>query len=241
LLALVAMMLESANLPLRLERYDGPSEAQRWLAGKAGAVLVLPLAENDTRVMLDGLVHLRPLVNGDSGFIPRPFDRAMELFERGLEPEGLRFLRAVDVRHVVVPASAASPDGVREAARFATERVLEVAEGPSARGVEAAQPVATRFGAAGTLLELAEPRRIARIAFELSDAAWLAEPRVEASPDGERYEPVAARASLADATLSLYLDPRHARGEIRIAPVTARSLRIDARLPARMGAFEVGE
>src|SRR5262249_4882940 len=84
-LAVAAMMLESANLPLRLERYDGPREAQRWLAGKPGAVLVLPLAENDTRVMLDGLVHGRPLVNGDSGFIPRPFDRAMELFEHGLD------------------------------------------------------------------------------------------------------------------------------------------------------------
>ena len=240
-LALGAMMLESANLPLRLERYDGPSEAQRWLAGKPGAVLVLPLAENDTRVMLDGLVHGRPLVNGDSGFIPRPFDRAMELFEHGLEPEGLRFLRAVDVRHVVVPAPTALPAGTSVAARFETEHVLAVAEGEKARAVDAAQPVATRFTAAGILLELAEPRRIGRIAFELSDGAWLAEPRVEASQDGESYEPVTARASLADATLSLYLDPRRARGEIRFAPVTARSLRIDARLPARAGALEVGE
>ena len=102
------MMLESANLPLRLERYDGPGEASRWLAGKPGAVLVLPLAENDTLAMLDGLAHGRPLVNGDSGFIPRAFDRAMELFEHGLDDESLRFLRAVDVRHAVVPAAGAS-------------------------------------------------------------------------------------------------------------------------------------
>jgi len=241
-LALAAMMLESANLPLRLERYDGPSAAARWLAGKPGAVLVLPLAENDTRVMLDGLVHERPLVNGDSGFIPRPFDRAMELFEHGLDAEGLRFLRAVDVQQVVVPAATAGlPAGVNEAARFETELVLDIDAGARARAVAAAEPVATRFTAAGIELELGEPRRAGRIAFELSDAAWLAEPRLEASLDGERFEPVAARASLADATLSLYRDPRHARGEIRFTPLTARRFRIDARLPARAGALEVGE
>ena len=88
LAALALMLLESANLPLRLERYDGPSEASRWLAGKPGAVLVLPLAENDTLAMLDGLAHRRPLVNGDSGFIPRPFDRALELLEHGLDAGG---------------------------------------------------------------------------------------------------------------------------------------------------------
>ncbi len=36
LAALGLMMVESANLPLRLERYDGPSPASRWLAGKRG-------------------------------------------------------------------------------------------------------------------------------------------------------------------------------------------------------------
>ena len=85
LAALGLMMVESANLPLRLERYPGPSPAARWLAGGKGAVLVLPLGGNDTLAMLDGLAHGRPLVNGDSGFIPRPFDRAMELFEPGVE------------------------------------------------------------------------------------------------------------------------------------------------------------
>ena len=55
LAALGLMMVESANLPLRLERYAGPSPAARWLAGSEGAVLVLPLAGNDTLAMLDGL------------------------------------------------------------------------------------------------------------------------------------------------------------------------------------------
>ena len=66
-------------------------------------MLVLPLAENDTLAMLDGLAHMRPLVNGELGFIPRPFDRAMELLEHGLDDESLRFLRAVGVRHVTTP------------------------------------------------------------------------------------------------------------------------------------------
>ena len=125
------MMLESANLPLRLERYDGPSEASRWLAGKPGAVLVLPLAENDTLAMLDGLAHRRPLVNGDSGFIPRPFDRAMELFEHGLDAESLRFLRAVDVRHVTTPELPSSSRAGRAARRRASRAstVLELEPG----------------------------------------------------------------------------------------------------------------
>jgi len=242
LVALALMMLESANLPLRLERYDGPGEASRWLAGKPGAVLMLPLAENDTLAMLDGLAHGRPLVNGDSGFIPRAFDRAMELFEHGLDDENLRFLRAVDVRHAVVPASGASPPaGVREAARFAHEAVVEIGDGPRASVVAAGEAVPTRFASRGILLGLPEPRPIGRIAFELSDDPWIARPRVEASLDGERWETLDAAASLADATLSLYRDPRRARGEIRFPPVRVRLFRVEARLPARAGLLEVGE
>ena len=236
------MMLESANLPLRLERYDGPSEASRWLAGKPGAVLVLPLAENDTLAMLDGLAHRRPLVNGDSGFIPRPFDRAMELLEHGLDAESLRFLRAVGVRHVTTPdfVSSLAP-GARQVASFARERVLELDEGPAAAVVRPGEAVATRWSSSGVVLTLPEPRSIERVVFELSDAPWVAQPRVEASLDGLTWEPVEAAASLADATLSLYRDPRHARGEIRFAQRTVRLLRLDARLPARGGAMEVGE
>ena len=142
LAALVLMMAESANLPLRLERYDGPSPAARWLAGKDGAVLVLPLAENDTLAMLDGLAHGRPLVNGDSGFIPRPFDRAMELLERGVGDEGLRFLRAVGVRHVVAPES-----GRGQAGELALEGLTPVAEaGRRARPRGDARPGRTGCG-----------------------------------------------------------------------------------------------
>jgi hypothetical protein len=166
----------------------------------------------------------------------------MELFEHGLEDEGLRFLRAVDVRHVVLPASTGGlPAGVSEAARFEHEAVVEVGDGPRASVVTAGDPAPTCFGPRGILLVLKEPRRVGRIAFELSDDPWLARPRVEASLDGESWQALDAAASLADATLSLYGDPRHARGEVRFAPVEARRLRIDARLPARAGLVEVGE
>jgi hypothetical protein len=248
LAALGLMMVESANLPLRLGRYEGPSPASRWLAGREGAVLVLPLAENDTLAMLDSLAHGRPLVNGDSGFIPRPFDRAMELFAFGVDEEGLRFLRAVGVRHVVAPAPAGTGtpvpsvtlDGLTPVAELGRERVLEVTSGPTAAVVREGEPVSTRFAPGGTVIAFPEPRTVGRVAFELSDAPWVARPTAEASLDGATFERIEARANLADATLSLYRDPRHGRGEVRFPPRELRFLRLDPRLPARPGAFEVG-
>jgi hypothetical protein len=245
--ALVLMMVESANLPLRLGRDDGPGEAARWLAGKQGAVLVLPLGENDTLAMLDGLAHGRPLVNGDSGFIPRPYDRALELFDRPLGQEGLRFLRAIGVRHVVAPASGAAdvtghagwPSGVREVASVGGEAIGEVEAGPLAAAVPAGEPVATRWSDDGLVLTLSEPREVSGVTFELSDAPWVTRPVVHASLDGTTWAPVEATASLADATLSLYHDPRRGRGEVRFAPRSVRFLIIDVRVPAREGTLEV--
>ena len=248
LLAIALAMVESENLPLRLARYDGPPAASRWLAGKEGAVLVLPLGEDDTRAMLDSLAHDRPLVNGDSGFVPRPFDRALELFAYGLSPEGLRFLRAVGVRHVVAPPRAAFPGfapdadwpaGVREVARFERERVAEVEAGDAATVVAPGEPVPTRFAPEGLVVVLPEPRLVGRVAFEASDAEWLASPRVEVSADGVAWERVEATSSLADAALTLCREPRHGRGEVRFAPRRVLALRLDPRLPARGGALEV--
>ena len=71
-------------------------------------------------------------MNGDSGFIPRPFDRAMELLEHGLDEEALRFLRAVGVRHVVAPGGGGplAPGGLdARGRRLAPDRVLEVEDG----------------------------------------------------------------------------------------------------------------
>ena len=86
---------------------------------------------------------------------------------------------------------------------------------------------------------LPEPRTISGVVFELSDEAWVDRPDVEVSTDGVSFERVEARASLADATLSLYRDPRHGRGEVRFAAREALFVRLDRRLPARLGAFEV--
>jgi hypothetical protein len=244
LAALGLMMVESANLPLRLERDDGPSEASRWLAGGKGAVVFLPLGEGDTRAMLDGLAHRRPLVNGDSGFIPRPYDRAMELLEHGPDAEAQRFLRAAGVTHVVqrTPAGS-SPEGavtgLRAVAAFDGERVDALGDGPVALPPAPGDPVPTRWTARGAVITLGGPRAVSRITFELSDAPWIARPIVEASHDGLSWEPVEAGASLADATLSLYLDPRRGRGEVRFAPRPVRYLRLDPGLPARPGLLEI--
>jgi hypothetical protein len=237
LLALVFMMAESSAVPLRLGRFQPPPPAARWLAGKEGAVVQLPLGEDDTQAMLDGLAHLRPLVNGDSGFMPRPYDRAMELLGAGPGEEGLRFLRAVDVRHVVSSGDPALP----EAARFpAGPRVFDVPPGPAARPVAPGSPVATLWSAAGIGLDLGEVLTVGRVAFVLNDEPWPARPGIRLSTDGVRWEEADAEASLADATLSLYRDPRDGRGEVRFAPRPVRFIRIAPGLPARPGLLEVG-
>ena len=237
LLALLALMTESANLPLRLGAYEPPPPAARWLAGREGAIAHLPLGEDDTRVMLDGIAHFRPMLNGDSGFLPRPYDRALELLEHGPDAEALRFLRAVDVRHLVSKAdlplsrAAAFPDGTR---------VYDVPAGPSAREVAAATPVPTRWSSRAIELDLGAPRPVGRVVFVLSDAPWTERPRVEVSADGVAWVEVPAEASLADATLSLYRDPRGGRGEVRFPARPARWLRLGRELPARPGPLEVG-
>jgi hypothetical protein len=230
------MMAESSNLPLRLERYDGPSPAARWLAGKPGAVVHLPLSGDNTWHMLDGLAHLRPLVNGNSAFMPRPFDRAMEMLAgSGLDEEGLRFLRGVGVRHVV----AADAAGLPAVADFGGQGVFEVTAGPAAAAVDAGEPVATRWTEAGALVDLGAPRPVSGVVFELGDGPWPTRPRVLASRDGREWDDVAAAGSLADAALSLYRDPRHGRGGLRFAPREARFLRVGREVPARPGVLEI--
>ena len=96
----------------------------------------------------------------------------------------------------------------------------------------------TLWSAAGVLVDLGEARLVDRVTFEVSDADWVARPRVAVSLDKQAWVDVEATASLADATLSLMRDPRHGRGEVRFAPQTARYFRFDPRLPARPGILE---
>ena len=235
-LALVAMMAESSNLPLSLSRYEGPPPAARWLAGREGAVVYLPIGQVNTRAMLDGLAHLRPLVNGGGAFVPRPYDRALDMLgQASLDEEGLRFLRAVDVRHVVARVN----PGLPVAQAFDEETVFDVPAGPSAAVVEPGEPVTTRWTARHAVADLGEIRPVSAVVFEVGDGPWPARPRVQVSLDGESWEEVEATASLADATLSLYRDPRHGRGAVRFAPREARFVRIERALPMREGPLEV--
>jgi hypothetical protein len=237
LASLVLLLFESHQIPLRTTRYEPPSSAARWLAGRPGAVVDLPIGpQRDTQVMLDGLAHHRPLLNGDSGFIPRAYDRSLELLEGSLDADGLRYLRAVGVTHVVTRDERDLP----LAARFGDERVWSVPDGARAGVPVAGTPVAALWGPEGVIVDLGAARDLERIAFELSDRPWQARPVVTASVDGVDWRRVAATASLADATLALTREPRHALGEIRLAACRARYLRVDPRLPARPGLLWVG-
>lgn len=239
LAALVLLMAESSNAPIEYGRYEPPSAAARWLAGREGAVAYLPLGERDTDAMLEGIAHFRPLVNGDSGFLPRPYDRAMELLnESPGSDEAQRFLRATGVSHVVMRSPAV---GYPAVADLEGDTVGEVPKGPAAVVVEGGRPVPSLFEAnGGTLVDLGVPTVVDRVSFEPDARPWVARPSVSTSLDGHAWEPAAAFASLADATLSLMRDPRHGRAEVRFAAREVRFVRLDARLPASPAAFRVG-
>ena len=230
--ALVLMLAESSNVPIRYARYAGPPDSARWLAGRPGAVAVLPLGEGDTQAMLDGTVHFRPLVNGDSGFVPRPYTRAMELLQEPLTADALRLLRAVGVSDVVTR----SDEALSEQARFGEERIYAVPPGEAAHAVSPGRGALA--GASGLGFDLGEARQIDAVVFEVDEADWVARPRLGLSLDGQHWTDVEAVASLADATLSLMKDPRHGRGEIRFATRNARYVRLDPRLPARPGTLQ---
>jgi hypothetical protein len=233
--ALLLMMLESTNAPIRYGSYEGPSPAARWLVGREGAVVALPLGEGDTQAMLDGIAHFRPLVNGDSGFMPRPYNRAMELLEGPLSEEGLRFLRAVGVSHVLTHAEPDRP----AVAEFGEDRILEVPPGPLATPVAGGRPMPVLWATDGFVVDLGEKTPVSRVSFELTDGRWIAQPRLEISAEGRSWELLSATASLADATLSSMQEPRHPRGELRFLRTTTRFLRLDPRLPAASAAFGV--
>jgi hypothetical protein len=233
--ALLLMMLESTNAPIRYGGYTGPSPAARWLAGREGAVVALPLGERDTEVMLDGIAHWRPLLNGDSGFVPRPYNRAMELLEGPLSEEGLRFLRSVGVRHVLTRGEPGRP----AVADFGAERILEVPPGPEAEPVGSGRPVPTLWGGQGVEIDLGESMPVSRVSFELTDGPWIASPSLAVSTDGRSWESRPSTASLADATLSSMRSPRHGRGELRFDALRTRFLRLDSRLPAAAEVFGV--
>jgi len=230
ILALAAFAVESTLVPIRYAPAPKRSEAAEWLRGRPGAVAYLPLGERDTEVMLAGVVHFRPMLNGDSGFMPRSYSRAMELLQRPLGTEALRYLRAVGVRDVVSRTDEPLP----LLATFGEERVYGVPDGERASAPLPGTLVGpTAWGRDGVVVDSGASRTIHRVTFEIGDAEWIAEPWVDVSPDGVAWERVIAEASLADAVVSLGLDPPHGRGEVRFAARTARWVRVDPRVPAR--------
>lgn len=232
-LALLLLLAEAHIAPIRYARYQPPSAASRFLAGREGAVVWLPLGEGDTQAMLDSVGHFRPLLNGDSGFVPRPYTRAMELLNDRFGEDALRLLRGAGVRHLAAREERALP----LAARFGETLVYELPDGESARLPQPAAPRASLWTAEGTLVDLGGEDTVGRVTFEVGEGAWLEQPRVEVSSDGASWREVPAQASLADATLALYQDPRAGRGELRFPAQRARFLRLDRRLPARPGAL----
>jgi hypothetical protein len=239
LIAVPLFLLESCNAPLRFGEYDGPSEVARWLAGRPGAVAVLPLGSHDTEAMLDATAHYRPLVNGYSGLTPRHYEWAHELLDGPRGPvteEALRFLRALDVRDVVHARELPLP----RAARFESVSVYEVPPGSAARVPLPGKPCAALWSADGSVvLDLGEPRLVDRVVFRIGRWPWVEEPVVELSEDGGAWRPVRARASLADAVLALVRDPVNARGELTFERQPARLIRLSA-LPIRQGPISAG-
>src|SRR5262245_43686093 len=142
LAALALALIESSNAPIRYARYDGPPAPARALAGGTGAVVALPAGEDDTQAMLDGLAHWRQLGNGDSGFVPGPYTRALELLDGADREEALRFLRAAGVTQAVT----------RDAG------VWPVPAGEPARVVPAAPAAATLWTRDAIVVDLLAPR-----------------------------------------------------------------------------------
>jgi hypothetical protein len=228
--ALAAFAVESALVPIRYAPSPPPSPAAEFLRGREGAVAYLPLGERDTDVMLAGTVHFRPLLNGDSGFMPRPYTRAMEVLQLPLREEGLRYLRAAGVRDVV----SRTPLELPVLADFGDERVYGVPAGDVARvPAPAIATGAVAWTRDGIVIDAGSVRTLQRVVFEVGDAEWIPDPWVEVSHDGVTWQWVAGRASLADAVVALNADPRHGRGEVRFATQDARWVRIDPRVPAR--------
>ncbi len=97
---------ESAVIPLSLERFeDDPPEVYEWLRGQGGVspIVELPYKRMDTRYMFWARHHgFRPMLNGDSGFIPQSHVWMREIFLRFPSADSLALLRSLEVSHAVV-------------------------------------------------------------------------------------------------------------------------------------------
>ena len=118
-------LLEFGPRTVRLERF--PSEALRepwvdWLAARPGGALAMVPPAMGTKVgqyprtvlaMLQALRHGHPIVNGYSGFFPAQSDRLVGMLQRFPTPSGLRALRKIELRYVVIDASWVEQNGLQ--------------------------------------------------------------------------------------------------------------------------------
>jgi hypothetical protein len=161
----------------------------------------------------------------------------MELLNVGSSSDAPRFLRAVGVIEVVASDDRSWP----LLARFGGQRVYAVPAGEVAHEPPSGRSVPTLWSSAGALVDFGRPVRLSALIFELSDDPWLATPEVGVSDDGSTWRAVGGRASLADATLSLYRDPRHGIGAVVMPPTSARYVRVGPGLPARRTSLAIVE
>jgi hypothetical protein len=114
---------ESTALPYRLEEFrDDPPEVYRWLEGaKPGPMVELPFKVIDTQYMFWARHHgFRPMVNGDSGFVPMSHQWVKNALLRFPSPDSIALLRTLKVRYVVLHLGA-----FREGALLRTLKGLE--------------------------------------------------------------------------------------------------------------------
>ncbi len=239
LAALAFGLFEAVQVPLKLTPYAGPSDAAKWLSGKPGVAVFLPLTEGETaRAMLDTIPHFPPLLNGYSSFTPPHYRWLPDLLETPLSEEALRLLRALDVRHVVAQESLDLPAVVR----FGKTGIYGVPEGETARAVPCPKSSAPAlWDEHGVRFDIGAERLVSRVVFEIGDGVPEREPQVSLSNDGVRFRKTATRFAAAGAVLGLAETPRLACGEIRLDTAEpARFVRLqDA--PARPGGRVVAE
>jgi hypothetical protein len=114
---------ESTALPYRLEEFkDEPPEVYRWLHdAKPGPIVELPFKVIDTQYMFWARHHgFRPMVNGDSGFVPMSHQWVKNALLRFPSPDSIALLRMLKVRYVVIHLGA-----LREGALLRTLKGLE--------------------------------------------------------------------------------------------------------------------
>ncbi len=101
----VFFVAESTALPYRLEPWtDDPPEVYLWLAeAKPGPIAELPFKVIDTQYMFLARHHgFRPMLNGDSGFVPMSHQWIKNVFARFPSPDAIALLRRLKVRYVVL-------------------------------------------------------------------------------------------------------------------------------------------